>query len=157
MVMKMKAVVFCDIDGVICPQYFSSKNFNPDKARNIQLSENIVESIKFITKNSDLIFLTGRPDEWKDTTFKMLKPMSNHYRIYFHNFKGEWNKKKYFQFKLDKINELSKNYDLIVVIDDMLDLLKYIKQKFYINNKILLLMHAIYDKKIKNMRCTKLL
>lgn len=152
-------IVFCDIDGTIVPTCFNSNqpinreelNKIKERVERLTLSRKILLTLQLITKNADLVFLTGRPKAWKDLTHKLLNPMTKKYKIYFHNVEEKWTTKGYYDFKLKIINNLAKNYDIIYVIDDTVDLLKYIKKYFKCDNKLLFLINGVFNPLIKDI------
>lgn len=153
-------IIFCDIDGTIIPNYFNSKEVMSKeqlesikrKVEEVKLSENIISLLQQIIKSADLVFLTGRPVGWKDLTYKLLSPIDkDRYKIYFPIIKRKWTIEIYYKFKLIIINNLAKHYDIIYVIDDMIDLLIYIKKHFKWDNKYLFLINGVFNPTIKNI------
>ncbi len=154
------SIFFCDIDGTIVPTCFkSNQELDIVKLENIgkrlellTLSKEIIHLLNTIIKNTKLVFLTGRPKVWEKVTYNLLKPINRkNYNIYFLNIKGKWSIEKYYKFKLDIIHKISEKYDIIYVIDDIIDLLKYIKKYFNLENKFLFLINGIYNSVIKNI------
>ncbi len=156
----INSIVFCDIDGTIVPTCFKpNREMDNIELENIRrrielltLSKEIISLLHMIIKNTKLVFLTGRPKEWEDATYNLLKPINKKkYNIYFLNIEGKWSMEKYYKFKLDIIHKISEKYDIIYVIDDIIDLLKYIKKYFNLENKFLFLINGVYDSMIRNM------
>ena len=157
----VNSIIFCDIDGTIVPTYFDSdQSISKEELDNIKrkterevLSKNIISILNIMIKNTKLVFLTGRPKEWEVITHKLLKPINRgKYDIHFLSIEGQWNREKYYKFKLDMINKLSIKYDIIYVIDDNINLLKYIKKYFNIKNRLFLfLINGVYNSAIKDM------
>jgi hypothetical protein len=157
----LRSIVFCDIDGTLVPNHFSGlKQLTKTELRVIRkkiemltLSKKVLETLRLMVKNADLVFVTGRPIEWKETTYKLLQPINKNklYRVYFLNIEGSWTKRKYYDFKLSLVNDLSEKYDIIYVIDDIVNMLKYIKKYFKWEDKSLFLINGVFNSVIENI------
>lgn len=159
---KLKIVFVCDIDGTIIPQEFNSgdvKNYSKlvKTFKNQVLSQKIIATLNQMKTYGELVFITGRGLDLKDTTHNLLKSFIKKSKIYFHDNKNNWTLEKYLDFKLEHIMKLSKIYDIIIILDDMLEVLKYIKNNFKDNKTSIMLMYTKYNKIEKDMICYKIL
>jgi len=153
----LKILFICDIDGTIVPQEFSINEPNPEKAKSLKLSPKTLITLHMMRSHGDLIFLTGRGIGWQNITCKLLRTFLGKSKIHFHNLKGEWSMEKYLDFKLKNIKKISESYDIITIIDDMVEVLEYIKENFNQETKKLFLMHAKYDPIEEDMICYRIL
>lgn len=152
------SIIFCDIDGTLIPQLFSKDNTHPKEIDSLKLSPKIVKTLNNFLKIGYLIFITGRTIEWKDITVNMLSVFNDKPNIIYSNY-GDYTDKKYFNFKLEKIKKYSQKFDVIIIIDDRIDLLKFLKKNFHFPNelKIIIYIHARYNLNLKYIDCMEIL
>lgn len=160
-------IIFCDIDGTIIPQPEIPHMRNNKELGKISLSKDIISQIKFLMNRWAFIFVTGRTPSTRKVTIDMLKSFDkSKYNIYFYDFDNTFDISKYsefefdiiayYKFKLDIIKKYSKNYYHIVIIDDKIRLLNYIKKNLK-TDALLFLIHGIYNETTKNMYVQELL
>ncbi len=152
----MKKVIISDIDGTIIPDKYNPVYNRPTKS--INLSKKMVSYFNTMIKmKADIVFLTGRPPQYENITKNLLKPI-NKYKIFFHSFNNkEWSEELYNKFKLNHIIEISKEYDIIVILEDRYNVLKYITNNKQKINKIVLMLHVVYLEEKGDMLCREIM
>ena len=151
------SIIFCDIDGTIVPQFFSKDNPHPKEVKSLKLSSKIIKILNMYSKMGYLMFITGRPIDWKDETNNMLSILDDKINIIYSNY-GDYTNEKYFNFKLEKIKKYSQKFDIVVIIDDNRDLLLFLKDNLKFDNfKAIVYIHARYNFNLKDIDCMKML
>jgi len=152
----MKIIIFCDIDGTIIPQYFSKEQPNPPDMDKISLSEQVKITLNKLYDVGYFLFITGRGYEWKKTTEDMLSVLNNKTNVIYSNY-GDYTDEKYYKFKLEKIALYSKLFEMVMIMDDNLELLRFIQQEYKNHQKIIILFHTYFNKTLKTMECLQIL